>query len=269
MCVSLKHGLVIVSDYSKQQLILYSLADGSLVRTIGGEGRGKGHFLFTAGGLCVSPDGDSVLVAEDVNDRVQQVLLTEQSSFVRFVGEEVLNSPQYVDCNYDFIAVSAPICCCISVLSWEGDLIFQFGSCGGGPTKLRYPRGLRLLKGRKPAVVVADRMNHRVCVFKLFGELLAEVRSSKHGSDTPCDVQQTENGDFVVANFGGHNLVKLSRDGMKIGTYSEQGGDRSTPIALAALTDGGMVVREKDKRFQVFHDCTFRVNWIAVCTWVY
>jgi hypothetical protein len=65
MCVALKHGLVIVSGIgSESELHMHSLADGSLVRRVGSKGSGKGQFNFHCGGLCVSPDGDSVLVAE-------------------------------------------------------------------------------------------------------------------------------------------------------------------------------------------------------------
>ncbi len=109
VCVSLKHGLVIVSDYIFFRLHVRSLADGTFVRTIGSFGRGKGQFNFGHGNLCVGPEGDSVLVADKLNHRVQEVRVvgTEDTSrFIRFVGEAVLCRPQFVDCNADFIVVS-------------------------------------------------------------------------------------------------------------------------------------------------------------------
>ena len=66
-------------------LHMHSLEDGSLVRRIGSKGSGKGQFNFNMGGLCVSPDGDSVLVAECYNNRVQEVRVVD-GSWVRFVG---------------------------------------------------------------------------------------------------------------------------------------------------------------------------------------
>ncbi len=67
-----------------------------------------------------------------------------------------------------------------------------------------------------------------------------------------CD----SDGRFIVANFSSDNLVKLSRDGAKVGVFGKKGGGNgefTDPIALAALPDGGMVVRERNgARFQVF-----------------
>ncbi len=120
LCVSLKHGLVIVFDDVTNQLHVYLLDDGSLVRTIGSKGRGKGQFCFRWGGLCTCPDGDSVLVAEHYNARVQEVRILETddtSRCIRFVQDFVLNSPEYVDCNNEVIVVSQSNHC-IDVFSW-------------------------------------------------------------------------------------------------------------------------------------------------------
>ncbi len=95
MCASLKHELVIASDSNTKQLRMHSLADGSLVRSVGRKGRGKGHFNFQLGGLCVSPDEDSVLVADSHNNRVQEVRMAD-GSWVRFVGEGVVVEPEFV-----------------------------------------------------------------------------------------------------------------------------------------------------------------------------
>ena len=61
---------------------------------------------------------------------------------------------------------------------------------------------------------------------------------------------------FIVANYNSDNLTKLSRAGAKVGVYGKKGGGNGEfdgPAALAALPDGGMVVREWDgARFQVF-----------------
>jgi hypothetical protein len=257
MCVALKHGLVIVSEYNSSggsQLHMHSLADGSLVRRIGSKGSGKGQFNFGCGGLCMSPDGDSVLVAEAVNNRVQQVRIVD-GSWVRFVGEGVLDKPQCVDCNADVIAVSEWGCHRISVLSWaDGSVRAQFGSLGSGPGQLYYPRGVRLLADGS-GVVVADSENHRLCVFRLSGEFVAAVGSREQGLSGPFDVLEcASDGSFIVANYGSPNLIKLSRDGSELEVYGKGGdGEFTDPTALAALPDGGLVVRERDgARFQVF-----------------
>ncbi len=256
MCVALKHGLVIVVDDSTMQLHMHSLADGSLVRSIGSKGSGKGQFNWYWGGLCVSPDGDSVLVAERHNDRVQQVRIVD-GSWVRFIGEGLLNWPELVDCNADVIVVSETGLHRISVLSWaDGSARAQFGSEGSGPGQLNGPSGVRLLADGS-GVVVADFNNNRLCVFTLSGEFVAAVGCWEQGLSFPHDVLEcASDGSFIVANWDGHNLVKLSRDGVNLGVYGERGGgdgEFNRPSALAALPDGGMVVREDNgARFQVF-----------------
>ncbi len=139
MCVSLKHALIVVTEcaaFGGSHLYMHSLLDGSLVRSIGSKGRGKGQLMFHFGGLCVSPDGDSVLVAERFNNRVQQVKIAD-GSWVRFVGVGVLQCPDYVDCNTDVIAVSETCLHCISVFSWaDGTVLAQFCSYGSRPGEL-------------------------------------------------------------------------------------------------------------------------------------
>lgn len=263
--MALKHGLVIVSDRGTNQLRVHSLADGLLVRTIGSHGSGKGQFSFVYGGLCVSPGGDSVLVAEWGNDRVQQVRIiikNEESIFVRFVGQRLLQRPQFVDCNSDYV-VAVESCQRICVLSWAtGGVLALCGSKGSGP-ELCWPRAVRLLQGREPAFVVAECSCHRMYVYAPSGAFLATAGKGEQGLYHPYDMMECENG-FIAVNRGARNLVKISRAGVKLGVF----GEFTRPTSLAALPDGGLVVRE-DKRFQIFHDLAFRANWIAVCQWVY
>lgn len=62
MCVSQKHRVVIVSSCANQ-LCVYSIDDGSLARKIGTCGKAEKGQCSYYGGVCVSPDGDTVLVA--------------------------------------------------------------------------------------------------------------------------------------------------------------------------------------------------------------
>jgi DNA-binding beta-propeller fold protein YncE len=254
------------------QLHMYSLADGSRVRRVGNKGSGKGQFDFNCGGLCVSPDGDSVLVADYYNNRVQQVLIVD-GSWVRFAGEGVLDRPQFVDCNAAVIAVSESPWHRISVLSWaDGSMRTQFGTEGSGPGQLNWPRGVRLLADGS-GIVVADGYNHRLCVFTLSGEFVAAVGSREQGFNDPFDVVEcASDGGFIVASWGHHNLIKLSRDGAKVEEYGKRGsgnGEFNLPTALAALPDGGLVVGERDgARFQVFRGLELRKTWVTVCVTV-
>jgi hypothetical protein len=275
MCVAWNHGVIIVSwDHGEAhggpQLRMYSLADGSFVRRIGSKGSGKGQFNFYRGGLCVSPDGDSVLVAEYGNGRVQQVRIVD-GSWVRFVGKGVLSVPDFVDCNADVVVVSEAFRWNrISVFSWsDGSVRTQIGHRDSGPGRLIRPFGLRLLADGS-GVVVADSLADRLCVFALSGELVSTVGSRGQGLDYPCDVAECAlGGGFVVANTLGSSLVTLGRNGVKVGLCGEEDGLHygfGGPVALAVLPDGGMVVREwEGNRLQIFRGFELRKTWIIAC----
>jgi DNA-binding beta-propeller fold protein YncE len=268
MCVTPKHELIIIAD--SMQLHMHSLADGSLLRSIGVRGRGKGQFDFGYGGLCLSPDGDSVLVAESKNSRVQQVRIAD-GSWVRFVGEGVLQHPQFVDCNGAVIAVSEWGRHGISVLSWaDGSVRARLGSYGSGSGQLSWPSGVRLLADGS-GLVVADYANHRLCVFTLSGGFVAAVGSREQGLRLPHDVlERALDGSFIVANWGNDNLVQLSRDGFKAEAIVKRSGDNSdkfsNPTALAALPGGAMLVRYcGGTRCSIFRDKRHRLEWIGAC----
>jgi DNA-binding beta-propeller fold protein YncE len=268
ICVVVPHGLFVVSDSEAKQLHMYSLLDGTRIRSIGSKGDGKGQFDFRNGGLCVSPDGDSVLVADTRNNRVQEVRLVD-GSWVRFVGKGVLKWPECVDCNADVIVVSAWACHRISVLSWaDGSVRAQFGSEGSGPGHLRYPRGVRLLADGS-GVVVADYGNHWLCVFAVSGKFVAAV-GREQGLYCPVDVLEcASDSSFIVANFHGDNFIKVSRDGVHFDVYCKQGsgdGEFTHPAALAALpNDGCLVVDSGNRRVQYLARLHARLAWMRAC----
>jgi hypothetical protein len=292
ICVALKHGVIIVANNETKQLHMHSLADGSLLRSIGVRGRGKGQFDFWWNGLCVSPDGDSVLVAEKSNHRVQQVRIVD-GAWVRFVGEGVLIRPGFVDCNADVIAVSEPSCHRISVLSWaDGSVRAQFGSQGSGPGQLNLPCGIRLLADGS-GLVVADMCNDRLCVFTLTSKQnkrlftccawtrrprdsdqarVTMVGSKEEGLCCPHNVLEcASDGSFIVTNSGlRRELIKLTRDGPEVWAFGERraGDNPYLPrhVALAALPGGAMLVRDcYDSRCLFIRDQRHRLEWIGVC----
>jgi DNA-binding beta-propeller fold protein YncE len=270
MCVSLKHGLIVISEYEMDggfRLHLHSLLDGSLVRSIGRNGRGKGQFKFHYGGLCVSPDGDSVLVAERYNKRVQQVKIAD-GSWVRFVGVGVLKYPDYVDCNTDVIAVSGTMRHRISVFSWaDGSVLAQFGRKGSGPGELRYPGGPRLLRDSNE-LVVADTSNNRLCLLTTTGEFVSAFASKHRDLSGPLDVIAYGADDgFMAANTSTIRLTHVSRADAVMDVF---GGNVASailiddPYALAALPEGGLVVRTLE-RLHVFNGPNIRLTWITAC----
>jgi hypothetical protein len=260
ICVATKHGVYTLANWMTQQLDMYSLINGAVVRSIGSRGNGKGQFSFGYGGLCVTPDGDSILVADKHNNRVQEVRIAD-GSWVRFVGMGVVKEPQYVDCNADVIAASQPGYHRISVLSWtDGSVRAQLG--GGGSGRLRYPCGVRLLADGS-GLVVADSSNDRLCVFTPHGDFLTALGNRDEGLDVPYSVLELDYTDsFVVANTCNSGWIRISRDGAQVSKLTFV----NHCTALAALpNDGGFVVVKENPRVQQLVHRRARLAWMRAC----
>lgn len=240
MCVSLPHRLIIVSTRTyelgvgyRTLLEVYSLADGTLIRTIP-----CSRQLEDAAwcGLCLCPDGASVLVPDFFAHELQIVgVCGDALSYLpeRF-GAGLLRFPKHVDCNSDIVVVSEYFCHRVTILSWpDGELLAR---CGGA-LLLKYPLGLRLTRDGK-AFVVVDSWNNRLRVFGtgLTGQFLYDV-------GIPSD--------FYLADV----IIQPNKFGVS---------PRGVAAMSNALGDGG-VVHRRDRQVQVFFGMDMRRAWLAAC----
>ncbi len=264
LCVLPKLGWIVVSCYATCEILAYSVTTGSRVRSIGTEGNGQGQFLLGHGGLCASPDGEGVLVAERYNNRVQQIRMTDLS-WVRFVGKGVLEEPDHVDCNTDVIVVSEGYSNRISVLSWSnGGLRAQFGDDRCAYNRF-HPAGIRLTAD---GVLVADEAGGRVWVFGLHGEFAETVCDDDRGLERPRDVLDcAEEDGGLLALDDRRCLKRFDRRGAvwrKFDTWD--GEDILDPVALAQLPGGEIVVRSNRMRsIIVLRYSQLRFDWLCVC----
>ncbi len=275
LCVLLKHGLVIASRSSLVACVLhvFSLTDGSLLRTLdNGTGSDKGQFSFQVGGLCATPSGDGVLVAEARNSRVQEVnVLGRSPMWVRFVGMGVLKSPQHVDCNTDVIVVAESSIHRISLFTWLTGTP-RARICPVGPGTLAHPSGVRLLRNGLH-VAVADSFHHRICVFELDGELAHYFSVSRRGR-WPFDVLECDvNDGLIVASISPDPVVKYDRlNGAAMPLHATISGMNGKPCkdldAAASLPDGGLVLLETSGIMQttihVHVGLRLRIAWLTL-----
>jgi hypothetical protein len=276
MCVSLKHGLVLRPNMGTQKLDMYSLVDGTLVRSVSTNTSAFVNYYVIYSGLCVSADGDSVLLCADSLSYIKELRVADGYR-VRTIGQGLLQKAQSVDCNADVIVVAEydhHIC----VLSWvDGSMRSRFGSFGHGPGSLKFPAHVQLV-GDGNQIVVADEYNHRLCVFHVNGNFEAALgrfyklgmKQSMHfpRSVVSCALDNS----FVVANYCNHNLLKISRrTGAVIGVYNAHiankgGGDIRNPGLLAALPDGGCIMLDSGyKRVQQITNQRVRILWMQAC----
>ncbi len=255
-----------MSEFGTGKLYVHSLTDGSLVRSIGSVGNGRGQFDFSTGGLCITPNGNNVLVAESYNYRVQEVQVVDSASrpWVRFIGEHTLRLPKFVDCNNKVIVVSEGVDR-ITVLRWhDGSFVASFGNKTGDPDRLTCPMGVRVLGGGRGLVVV-DRVSHRLCVYKAHGEFVTALALGSGGEPrlaSPTDVLESAEG-FIVVGFHTRTLASVSRSGEIVSVWSAPGSDsRCHPLTLAALPDGGCLVLDGGVT-HVCHSLSLRRAWLS------
>ena len=263
MAVDATRSLIIVSVCSSDmKLYGYSLADGSLLRTFGSRGAGKGQYDWgnSCGGLCMSPRG-TLLVAEFGNKRVQEVVVDDGTG-IRFIGERILNAPEFVDCSETVIAVSESTLHQVTLLSSsDGSLLTRFGSRGSGAGEFTIPLGLRLLADGS-GIVVADRDNDRLCMYSTAGVFTRAIAAGKK----PRDVVQCDGGSsFIVCSASDCTLSKVLATTGVIQSFGSKGtgnGQFEIPTALAAVardTSVELVVLDlNNARLQVFR-CPFKM----------
>ena len=145
-----------------------------------------------------------------------------------------------------------------------------YGSSTGnssGPAQMISPRGIRLLADGS-GLVVADVDKHCLCVVSLSGVFVQAIGSRERGLHGPCDVLQHHDGSFLVANSGDDTLVRIAGDGSVVKTYDKTDSRNMyrlpSPTSLAALPDGGLVVKENG-HFHVYTGLATRLAWIHVC----
>ena len=270
LAVDLARGVVVVSGCEDMQLYVYSLKDGTLIRSFGGQGSDPCEFNWDEAGLCLTCRG-TLLVAECDNQRLQEINI-DFGGHVRFVGERVLEKPDYVDCNAAVIAVSETERHCVTLLSWtDGSLLTRFGSEGSGDGQLGYCRGLRLLADGT-GVVVADQDNDRICVFSTSGAFIRSLAAGK----CPNDVVEVDGGaSFIVTNYTDGVLTKVPADGsggkgVPFGCNGNGDGEFDWPVTLAVVPDAGehgdvelVVLDSHNNRFQVLRATPTEAGYVG------
>ncbi len=268
MCVLLKHNLVVTSrgNHDESVLHLYSLTNGSLLRTVSSD---KSPFSYRVGGLCATPSGDGVLLAERDHSRVQEINVLEPSrTWVRFIGDGVLRVPEHVDCNAAIIAVAETSIHCVSLFTWTTGSPRARICPAGGPGALLRPSGVRLLRSGLQ-VAVADCLHHRICVFELDGKFLQHFDVTRDGR-WPFDLFECDVDDgLIVASCWRDTVVKYDRrDGSVMPLHATKHSLYNVPVAAASLSDGGFVLYDllgdAGPAIHVHVGLGYRLAWLAL-----
>lgn len=247
----------VVVAHSNGTLSVYALPSGLHVRTFGSEGSGPGQF-HAPGKICFSKDGN-VLVAEFVNQRVQEVTLTGEH--VRFIGVGVIDG--------GIIGLAAQHDLgLIAVGKWDGrqdnrimlfdaesgELVRAFGNYGSEVGQLRYCNGLRFF-GKRLVVVEGEFPRYRLSMFTHTGAFVSCVKDAKYMRAHDIDFSVVT-GEGFVADTGRHAVDVLSPNGGKhvytIGAeYSDEDGRFKSPCAVAVRGTHLYVLDNSSPRVQI------------------
>lgn len=143
------------------KVFLFDITSGEAIRSFGEEGLAEGK-LKRCSGLRFTPDGNHILIAEWLNDRLS--LFTFAGVFVRCIGSGTLKSPYDVDFapNGNLLVADRDnhrIC----VFAPDGFTLLRcFGGDGATAGQFRYPTALALHASQ---LYVLDRDSGRVQVF--------------------------------------------------------------------------------------------------------
>ena len=224
------------------------------VLSFGEKGSGDGMFKYPKG-VAVT-DKDEIVVADQLNDRVQ--VFDSNGTFLRFFGHQGENAGEFkhpfgIAINKDkniFVADSANHR--IQILSWKGRHLHSFGGQGSLDSQLSRPWGLSL--DSTGNVIVADAGNKLIKIFTPDGRFVMKIGGQGSFSNPVHCVQCGEY--FIVSDRGEHCIKVFNREGHFQYKFGKKGqGDGEFDCASYFLVNASqhLFVCDRDNhRVQVF-----------------
>ena len=237
-------------------ITVYDTVSGSETVSFGGRGAGPGQFNQPFK-LCTSPR-DTLLVADCMNRRVQEVAFS--GVHIRDIGAGVLRDCIYgIACNDELIVVTkyggttgTPNCVLLFNYS-TGELLRQFAALGSGDGQIGYPAGVRFTPDNQHIIVVDTDYNNRLGMFTVEGVFVKHIGVGVLGG--PCDVDFTADGRIIVADWWNNRVCVFAADGVMTSSWGTEGssdGQFKRPTALAVSGDKLLVLDAYTARVQVF-----------------
>ena len=253
-------GAHMVTSHDNHTLSVYSLPGGEHVCAFGKYGPGRGRFKGPRD-VCFSIAGN-ILVAEQVNQRVQEVTLT--GNHVRFIGVGVIGDEiRGLDANAELIVV-----CKYGGITGNRIMMFDavtgafvraFSECGAAVGQvMMYSTAVRFTPDSRHIIVAecSGCATARLSVFTLAGEF---VRCVGEGElQAALGVAFDDNGDVIVADSLHHGLFRFPANDLTVPQQLRLGGEAGSnsnlysPAALG-LYSGQLYVLDRDSQcVQVF-----------------
>ncbi|MFH1386781.1 MAG: NHL repeat-containing protein [bacterium] len=153
-------GNLYLADSGNDRVLKFD-SSGNFAAETGGFGLGLG-FLNRPMDVAVDRDR-SYFIADTGNNRIQK--FDQNDRGVSIIGDGILNAPQSVALDEQFLYVADTGNNRICIFAKSGELVLDFGKKGSGQGEFNAPMGISL--GPKGRLFVADNANHRIVELKI------------------------------------------------------------------------------------------------------
>lgn len=217
---------MVVANFAKQELTVYAFPGPKKVRQFGRQGTGQCE--FSGAYKMVATREGHMIVAEDINQRLQEVTL--EGKHVRFIGVGILDEPCMSVDTDDVVIVTSkcsrnnPTADRVYVLDYaSGALLRKFCGLGSGPGNMGiYSGNIKITPDGKHAVVV-DTSNNRLSRWRLSDGAYCGAYG-EGVLNTPTDMGFTCDGNYVTTDNRNQRIAVLSSaDGSLLSSFCREG----------------------------------------------
>ena len=233
-------GLIAIADFENNCIIICD-KEGKIVRQLGSKGENPGQLRSPTGVKFINDD--EILVADQLNHRVQQFNVHSAQNFVHSFGRQGTGDGNFKNpvgvCMDDEgrIIVADYNNHRVQVFLRDGVTMLKFGD--SGPEKLNRPMSCVYYKN---VFTVADSGNNCLKVFNSSGKFLSKIgeRGIKDGQFlTPYGVCVDQHGNIFVSDGDSGNVQQFTLEGRFTGKTVPK---LTGPWGMATMPDGRILV---------------------------
>ncbi|XP_058969835.2 E3 ubiquitin-protein ligase TRIM71-like [Pocillopora verrucosa] len=237
-------GVIAVANYEGHCILVFD-ETGKFVRKIGGQGDKDGQFESPSDVTFLNDD--EILVADECNDRIQQ-LNVQTGNFVKSFGKNgsgdgEFENPLSVCITSDgrFIVVADYKNNRIQLFTMDGEPVFKLGN--SGPERLDSPFSCVCYEEK---LFVTDKNNDCVKVFDERGQFLYKFGEKGNGDGQliqPCGLCVDKYGNLLVCDTGNERIQQFSSEGTFTGKTSSKV-NPMLPCGVATMPDDRILISD-------------------------